>query len=267
MVIDFFPSSAVILQIGAVQIRTYGLMYVIAAFASYFLGLYFMRRRNLDMTKEEMMDIVFWGFFGGIVGARIFYGLVYNLPFFLDHPLSIFAVWNGGLSIHGGLIGGALSVLLYIRRKKLPVWEIAVMAAVLIPLGMMLGRIGNFANGELYGRATDVAWGMDFGDGIKRHPSQLYAVAKDLLLFLMILALALRTKIHGKNLFGILLVSYAILRFFVEFFREPDVQLGFIFSWLTMGQILSFFVLIAGILFLTIPVAQKTSPKQPKRKK
>jgi phosphatidylglycerol:prolipoprotein diacylglycerol transferase len=138
-----------------------------------------------------------------------------------------------------------------IRKHKLPTWEVGRIAAVIIPFGMMLGRIGNFVNKELPGRITTVPWAMDFGDGLMRHPAQLYAAGKDLVLFLIFLTLFRKTNIPGQKFFGLFLMSYAIFRFTVEFFREPDVIAGFDTSVLTMGQILSIILfVIGGVLFV-----------------
>jgi len=165
--------------------------------------------------------------------------------------LEIFAVWNGGMSIHGGLLGGAIGFFLFCKIKNIPVLKLADISVPAIALGMMFGRLGNFINGELPGRITDHPFGMDFGDGESRHPSQLYAMAKDLVLFILFSILVWKVqwkKVAGKVI-SAFLMGYALLRFGVEFFREPDPQLGFLFSWLTMGQLLSILLFSIGVSF------------------
>lgn len=259
--VEFFPNSAIIAQIGPIAIRFYGAMYALTAILAYAFIRFFTKKKNLPLTKDHAFDLVFYAFLGGILGARIFYVLVYNFEYFVSNPFEVIAVWRGGMSIHGGLLGGAGAVIWYIQKKKLPMWEIGKMAAVIIPLGMMLGRLGNFMNGELPGRVTDVPWAMDFGDGEFRHPSQLYAVGKDFILFTTFFLLALKSNIHGKILFGMFLVNYAIFRFVVEFFREPDPQLGFLVSWLTMGQVLSVGVFAVGLVVIKLSFQRSTKHK------
>src|SRR6185295_10087191 len=249
-VITFFPTPAIIVQIGPIALHTYGAMYALGAICGYFLLQFLARRKKLNIRNELLLDLVFWTFLGGVIGGRIFYVLVYNFSYFLHSPSEIFAVWHGGMSIHGGLLGGALAAIIFIRRKKLPLWSIAGIIAPAVALGMMFGRIGNFANGELFGRPTLLPWGMDFGDGIKRHPAQLYAAAKDLILFCAFLGLNLKTQISGKALWSYFLIGYGVLRFGVEFFREPDPQIGLFWGVLSLGQILSIAVIFVGIIIL-----------------
>lgn len=252
MNIEFFPQQNIILQIGPVSLYFYGAMYALAGIFAYLLIRFWAKKKGLTSSSETILDLVFWSFIGGVLGARIFYVLVYNLPYFLDYPLQIFAVWNGGMSIHGGLIGGAIGFLLFCKKKKLDAMKFADISVVALALGMALGRLGNFVNGELPGRVTDHSIGMDFGDGENRHPAQLYAVAKDLILFTMFSFVL--WKIQWKKYTGLViscfLMAYAVFRFTVEFFREPDAQLGFIVSWITMGQILSLILFGVGLTLL-----------------
>jgi phosphatidylglycerol---prolipoprotein diacylglyceryl transferase len=255
MSIEFFPEASTILQIGELKLRFYGAMYALGAVVGYFLISFFAKKRKISLSKEEILDIVFWGMIGGVIGGRIFSMLVYNFPVFVADPIEIFRVWNGGMSIHGGFLGGALSTIVYLRIKKKPLSEIADIVAPAIALGLVFGRIGNFVNGELPGRITDLPWGMDFGDGEMRHPSQLYSAIKDLFLFLILTFLLLRGYYKKKpgKIFALFLVGYALLRFLIEFFREPDIQIGYLWLGLTLGQWLSFVLLTIGVLLFLFP--------------
>lgn len=222
-------------------------MYALAAVSGYFLTAKIAVLKNTKITKEQISDAIFWAMLGGVLGGRIFYVLVYNFDFFLANPAEIFAVWHGGMSIHGGLLGGALGLFFFARKIKMNLWVLADLFAPAIALGLAFGRMGNFINGELVGRPTDFFFGMDFGDGVSRHPSQLYAVFKDLLLCGILLFLSLHKKMPTGKLTAIFLLLYGVFRFFVEFFREPDSQIGLLFGLLSMGQVLSVGVFIFGV--------------------
>lgn len=245
MTFELFPTPAIIAQIGPLKLHFYGAMYALSAVLGYFLLCFLSAKKNLSLQKDQILDFIFWTFLGGILGGRLFYTLVYNFSYFAANLSDIFAVWKGGMSIHGGLLGGAIAAIWFIKKKKLPLWEIAGIVVPALALGMMLGRIGNFVNGELCGRMTDVSWAIECG-GNMVHPSQLYAVGKDFLLFGIFLLLNLKTNIHGKTLFGMFLCGYGSFRFFVEFFRAPDPQIGLFWEVLSMGQILSLFVIFIG---------------------
>lgn len=257
MNIEFFPTPAIIAQIGPVSLHAYGAMYALSAVLGYMMLRVLARRRGLKISGETLLDFVFWAFLGGLIGGRMFYVAVYDLSHFLEHPEDIIAVWKGGMSIHGGLLGGVVAGLWFIHRKKLPMWEIGRIVTPAIALGMMLGRIGNFLNGELCGRITEVAWAIECG-GNMTHPSQLYAVGKDFLLLVTFLILNTKTQMHGKKMFGLFLMLYAVLRFGVEFFRAPDPQIGFFWETVSLGQILSVVMMSVGIfLFRTAPGENK----------
>ena len=187
---------------------------------------------------------------GAVLGARIFYVFVYNLPFYLSNPFEIIAVWHGGLSFHGGIIGAVIAGIYFTKRKKIDFYELADIVVIPLALGLALGRLGNFINGELYGRIADVPWAVKFPDAEGfRHPSQIYASFKDWLIFFTLWV------IKDKNLpkgfmFWLFVVMYSTLRFIVGFFRAPDPQLGFILGPLTMGQILSIIMFFVGIFFI-----------------
>lgn len=244
----------VIISIGPLSVRWYGLMYLISFVVAYFL----VRRQVLSDYEDDpgkklqfLENLIFWLILGLIIGARLGYCLFYGSENYLKNPLELLAVWHGGMSFHGGAIGAFLAGLLYCRREGEDFWLWADRFGVVIPVGLFLGRIGNFINGELYGRVTDVPWAMVFPGGgpLLRHPSQLYeAFLEGIVLFMVLWSIRQKSWPSGRKL-ALFFILYSLFRIFVEFFREPDVQLGFVFlGWLTMGQVLSFFLLLAGII-------------------
>ena len=238
----------VFLSIGPLQFRWYGLMYVLAFAATYFIIRSETVRRNLPLTKDDAADLVFQGALGVVLGGRLGYILFYKLAFYLSHPLQVFAVWEGGMSFHGGFLGVITAFLLFARRKGIPFFTLIDIAAICAPVGLGLGRIGNFINGELYGRQTDLPWGIIFpgGGGVPRHPSQLYeALLEGLLLFLIVRGVSRRTSVTGVTGWTFV-AGYGLFRFLVEFARQPDDHLGFIVSFLSMGQLLSLPMFLLG---------------------
>ena len=198
---------------------------------------------------------------GTVLGARIVYVFVYNLPFYLQNPLQMIAVWNGGLSFHGGFIGAALAAFYFCRKKKISFYEIADISVIPLALGLALGRLGNFTNGELYGRITSVPWSMKFQDAEGfRHPSQLYESLKNLIIFFTLWTIKDKQLPKGF-MFWLFVIMYSVLRFTVEFFRQPDEQLGFIIGFLTMGQILSIVMFLVGTFFM-YKIAHKKPSEQ-----
>ena len=240
----------VLLSLGPLQIRYYGLFWLIGFVMAYFLLIHLAKKKELSVTKDDIADLLLYIIVGTVLGARIFYILVYNLPFYLSNPFEMLAIWHGGLSFHGGLIGAVAAGFLYCRRKKISFYEIADMVVIPLALGLALGRIGNFINGELYGRITDVPWAVKFPDAEGfRHPSQIYASLKDLIIFFTLLAIKDK-KLPKGFMFWAFVVMYSALRFAVEFFRQPDEQLGFIMGFLSMGQVLSIVMFLIGAFFL-----------------
>jgi len=240
----------VLLSIGPFQIRYYGLFFVLGFVIAYFLLVHLAKKKELSITKDDIADLLLYIIVGTILGARIFYVFVYNLPFYLSNPFEIIAIWNGGLSFHGGVIGAAIAGFYFTKKKKVDFYEIADIAVIPVALGLALGRLGNFTNGELYGRITDVPWSFKFPDAEGfRHPSQIYASFKNLLIFFTLWTIKDK-KLPKGFMFWLFVVMYSALRFTVEFFREPDPQLGFIIGWLTMGQILSIIMFVIGIFFI-----------------
>jgi phosphatidylglycerol:prolipoprotein diacylglycerol transferase len=239
----------VAIQIGPLAVRWYGLMYVVGFLAGWWLGTVRARRPGSGWRPEEIADLLFYVALGVILGGRLGYVFFYNLPHYLAHPLEIFYIWQGGMSFHGGLIGVALALWLYARRTARPWLVVTDFLAPLAPLGLGPGRIGNFINQELWGRVTDLPWGMVFKNAgpWPRHPSQLYeAFLEGLVLFVLLWWYTARPRPAGAAS-GLFLAGYGTFRFLVEFVREPDPQLGFLaFGWLTMGQLLSLPMILAG---------------------
>src|SRR6185369_8034814 len=224
-----FPHiDPVFLSIGPLQFRWYGLMYVLGFVATYLIIRAESRRKQLPLTGDDVADLVFYGALGVVLGGRLGYILFYNLPFYLTNPLRVFAVWEGGMSFHGGFLGVIASVMIFARRKRIPFFTLIDMAAQCAPVGLGLGRLGNFINGELYGRQTDVPWGIIFpgGGGVPRHPSQLYeAFLEGLVLFVLVRIASRRSAATGVAGWTFV-AGYGLFRFIVEFFRQPDAQIG-----------------------------------------
>lgn len=244
-----FPQiDPVFFSIGPLQFRWYGLMYVLAFAATYLILRSETRRKQLPLTVDDVADLVFFGALGVVLGGRLGYILFYKLPFYLAHPLQIFAVWEGGMSFHGGFLGVIIAFVIYARRKQIPFFTLIDMAALCAPVGLGLGRIGNFINGELYGRQTDVPWGIIFPGGgpLPRHPSQLYeAFLEGLVLFLIVRAVSRRSSVTGVAGWTFV-AGYGLFRFIVEFFRQPDDHLGLLVSFFSMGQLLSLPMFLLG---------------------
>lgn len=255
----------VLVEIGPIAIRWYGLAYVAGFIVAALVMRALVRRWKIALTDDDLLDIVLVAVIGLVAGARLGYVLFYGAGVYWDDPLSILAFWDGGMSFHGGLVGVMLAGWLVARRKGVPVLQLFDLGAVGAPLGIFFGRIANFINGELWGRETDVPWGMVFPrapGGMPRHPSQLYeAVLEGLVIFIVLFVLSRRKRGDGL-LIGTLLVLYSVFRTVIEFFREPDVQLGFIFGPFTMGQLLTAPMLIAGA-WLVWRALRAGAPEEP----
>jgi len=225
-------------------------MYVFGFLAAYLLVRYQMKKKDFDVSKLDVENLFFYLILGLIIGARLGYVLFYDLKTYLGDPLEIFAVWHGGMSFHGGLIGVLIVGILFSWKNRKSFWKIADLFIVTAPIGLGLGRIGNFINGELYGRVTQVPWGMVFPKGgpLPRHPSQLYESALEGGVLFLILWFLKDKKLPSGGLLAIFLSLYGVFRFLVELFREPDPQLGFILGPFTMGQTLSSFMIIGGVV-------------------
>ena len=241
----------ILIDVDPFRLSWYGLIYVFGFVVSYLLVRYQMKKKDFGVSKPEVEDLFFYIILGLIIGARLGYVLFYDLKMYLADPLEIFAIWHGGMSFHGGLIGVLLVGILFSWKRKKSFWKIADLFIVTAPIGLALGRIGNFINGELYGRVTQVPWGMIFPKGgpLPRHPSQLYESALEGgVLFLILWFIKDSKKIPTGGLLALFLSIYGVFRFFVEFFREPDSQLGFILGPFSMGQVLCSFMIVAGVV-------------------
>ncbi|WP_303721257.1 prolipoprotein diacylglyceryl transferase [Malonomonas rubra] len=238
----------VIFRIGPLAIRWYGMMYLLGFIGGYFVMSHIARMRKFPITKEQISDLLFYGVIGVVAGGRIGYTLFYNPEYYISRPWEIFYVWEGGMSFHGGLLG-VFAVLLYFCRKyKFSLLMMGDLVVAAAPIGLCFGRLGNFINGELWGRSTDLPWGMVFpGAGSEpRHPSQLYeAGLEGVLLFVIIYSLH-RLKVRSGIACFSFLFFYGLFRFMVEFVRQPDAHLGFLWGGATMGQLLSLPMILLG---------------------
>ena len=253
----------VIFEVGPIRVGWYGLMYVLGFLASYLLVRYQMKKKDVDLSRPEVDNFYFYLILGLMIGARLGYVLFYDLKVYLADPFEIVAIWHGGMSFHGGLIGVLLVGVLFSWKHRKSFWKISDLVIVTAPIGLGLGRIGNFINGELYGRVTQVPWAMIFPKGgpLPRHPSQLYESALEGGVLFLILWLIKDKKLPTGGLLAIFLFLYGVFRFLVEFVREPDAHLGFILGPFTMGQVLTFFMIIGGIvLFAYRWNREKTNP-------
>ncbi len=244
----------VIFQLGPLQIRWYGMMYVLGFAASYFLVRHQMNTFRLDKLAAEFENLNFILIISLVLGGRLGYVFFYNASYYLSHPLEILATWHGGMSFHGAVLGLLLGGYLFCRKKGLNFLETADIYIVTTPIGLGLGRIGNFINAELYGRVSDVPWAMLFpGAGpLPRHPSQLYeSLLEGLLLFVLLWRLKTEKQRHRwghGTMLAAFLILYGVFRIFVEFFRQPDAHIGFLLGVVTRGQLLSAFMICAGLI-------------------
>ena len=245
----------ILFSIGPLHVRWYGLMYVIGFLAAWRLGVHRARRKDSDWTAEQVETLIFYGALGAIVGGRIGSMLFYHFDDFLAAPWRLFYVWEGGMAFHGGLLGVTFALWLFARKHGKSLLQVSDFTAPLVPIGLAMGRIGNFINGELWGRATDAPWAMVFPrdpSQLPRHPSQLYQFALEgVLLFAILWWFSAKPRPAGA-VGGLFLLGYGSFRFLVEFVREPDAHLGFIaLNWMSMGQLLSLpMILIGGGLLI-----------------
>lgn len=253
--------SPVILEIGWFRLQYYGLMYIVGFALTYFLVLYRVKHEErFEFSKNQVNDLTTYAVLGLIIGARLGYVLFYNLSYYMRHPLEIFLPFsfsNGftftgisGMSYHGGLIGILLLVFWYIRKAKLNFWDVMDLYVPVVPLGYTFGRLGNFINGELFGRTTTSAIGMYFPQAPEkalRHPSQLYeAFFEGIFLFILLWSIR-KFKVPKGAMLALYVIGYGTVRFVIEFFREPDSHLGFVLSSFSMGQILCALMIAGGI--------------------
>lgn len=260
---DFNPIA---FTLGRVEVHWYGLMYLFGFVLVWALANYRIRKQSWAplKTNDDILDAIFYGAMGVIIGGRLGYMVFYDLPYFIAHPVAVFEVWDGGMSFHGGLIGVILALLLFSHQRKIKFFDLVDFFAPLVPIGLGLGRLGNFINGELWGRVTTSWFGMVFPKGgpLPRYPSQLIELFLEgicLFIFLWTLSLKRRPRMFMSAWF---LIGYSICRIISEFFRQPDPQYGyFAFGWLTMGQILSVPMFILGVILLVFSLRKAQGKK------
>jgi phosphatidylglycerol---prolipoprotein diacylglyceryl transferase len=239
----------VAISIGPLAVRWYGLMYLAGFVAGWWLGLRRIARDQAPVTRAQFDDLLFLAVLGVILGGRLGYVLFYKPGYYAAHPLEIFAIWQGGMSFHGGLLGVMAAMAFAARRQRVDYLRLADFVAPLVPLGIAAGRLGNFINGELWGRVTDLPWGMLFRDAgnLPRHPSQLYQFALEgLALFIILWLYSGKARPRGA-VSGLFLIGYGAFRFIAEFAREPDAFLGVLAFGMTMGQWLSVPMILGGL--------------------
>ncbi len=258
-ILPFPEIDPVIVQIGPLAIHWYGLAYV----AGILLGWFYARRLAMNtalwrddkpaITLQQLDDFLLWAAGGIVLGGRIGYILFYDLGSVLANPIRALEIWNGGMSFHGGFLGTTLAMILFARKNKIAIWSLFDIVAAVVPIGLFFGRIANFINGELWGRLSSMPWAIVFPTGgpFARHPSQLYEAALEGIVLLAVLAWFIyhRHALKSPGLVtGIFVLGYGLSRIFVEFFREPDAQIGYLVGgWLTMGMLLSLPMALAGI--------------------
>lgn len=247
--------------------RWYGLMYILGFFASYGLTVYQLRKDpKPGISTEAIDDLFFYLIIGLIVGARVGYAVFYNLGFYIEKPLEVFMVWHGGMSFHGGLVGTFIAAAIIIVRKKLPFRATLDLIIPTAPIGICLGRLGNFINGELFGKQASVPWAMVFPQGgpLPRHPSQLYEAFFEGLLLFVILWFYKDKKKRNGDVFAMFFILYGLFRTFCEFFRLPDSQLGYVLGPLSMGQVLSLIMVLIGVVlkYLLFPMFDREQNRQ-----
>ena len=242
----------VIFSIGFLKIRWYGLMYVVGFVFAWWLAKRRCRRPDSPVTPDQVDDLVFYSMLGVIVGGRIGYALFYGTEQLFSDPFYLFRITEGGMSFHGGLAGVLIAMWLYGRKLGHTMWRMTDFVAPLVPLGLGFGRIGNFINGELWGKPTDVPWGF-LVDGQVLHPSQLYESALEgFVLFAILWWYSARPRPY-MAVSGLFLSLYGVFRFFIEFYRVPDAHLGYLSQgWITMGQVLTVPMIVAGAIMLAM---------------
>ena len=247
-------------SIGPLAVHWYGIMYIIGFLAAWFLAQKQNKRTHAGFSKEQISDMLFYGAIGVLVGGRVGYMLFYAFPVLMHHPLSLFEVWDGGMSFHGGLLGVICAIWLYSLKLKKPFFHLIDFAAPLVPIGLGAGRIGNFINGELWGRVTHVPWAMIYpqAGNLPRHPSEIYEFLGEGIILFLLLWWFSGKRPPRRAVSGLFLLGYGIIRFCLEFFRQPDPQLGFVaFGWMTRGQELCIPMILFGGLLLFLAYRKK----------
>ena len=263
-----FPSiDPTLVEIGPFAIRWYALAYIGGILLGWRYALVLARTSPVAFERRTLDDFLLWVTLGIVLGGRLGYVLFYKPGYFLAHPAEIVFVWQGGMSFHGGMLGVVIAIVAFARLRRIPVLALGDIVACVVPIGLFLGRLANFVNGELYGRVTGVPWGIVFprGGDLPRHPSQLYEAGLEGLVLFCVLALVWRTtrlKQRPGAVGGVFLVGYGLSRIIVEFAREPDAHLGFLFAGITMGQLLSVPMVLLGLALIVWarPAPEKAAP-------
>ncbi len=259
LVLQFPNFNPVLISFGPFAIRWYALAYIVGILLGWLYARSLLRTNRLwggkpPMKVEDFDDFILWVTLGIILGGRIGYVLFYNPAYYVTHPLEALEVWNGGMSFHGGFAGCVLAVVLFARRRGISILSLGDITCAVCPIGLLLGRIANFVNSELWGRPTDVPWAMVFPNGgpFPRHPSQLYEATLEGLALLAVLAVFIRMGALKRPglVTGAFAILYGVARIACEMFREPDPQLGFLWGGLTMGMLLSVPLMLTGAGFL-----------------
>ena len=269
-VLPYPAINPILVSIGPFAVRWYALAYIVGIIAGWFYARAIIASERLwggpaPFTVIDFDDFVIWITLGVILGGRIGYVLFYNLPRFAEHPIEILQLWNGGMSFHGGVTGCVVAIVLFALRRGIPMLSLGDVTAAVAPIGLFLGRIANFINGELWGRPTDVPWAMVFPNGgpIPRHPSQLYEAALEGVVLFIVLNVLVRAGALKKPgiVTGTFALGYGVARIICELFREPDAQLGFLWRGLTMGMLLCIPLMLAGIAVLTVALTREPKPQ------
>jgi len=269
-VLPFPAIDPVLISIGPLAVRWYALAYIVGIIAGWFYARTLIASKRLwggsaPLTIIDFDDFVIWITLGIILGGRIGYVLFYNFGHFATHPFEIFELWNGGMSFHGGFIGCGVAIVLFALRRGVPMLSLSDVVTAVAPIGLFLGRLANFINGELWGRPSDVWWAMVFPNGgpLPRHPSQLYeATLEGLVLFVVLAALVWRGGFKRPGLVtGAFAIGYGVARIICELFREPDAQLGFLWGGLTMGMLLCVPLILVGVALLALALRREPITK------
>ena len=258
-----FPEiDPVVVSLGPLKVHWYGLMYLVGFVGGWWLAVVRARQPHSGWTRPQLDDLLFYMALGVVLGGRLGYILFYNLPAFVNNPTILFRVWEGGMSFHGGLLGVLLAIWLYARKTQRRYFDVVDYVATFVTIGLGAGRIGNFINGELWGKVTDVPWGMVFPGGgpLPRHPSQLYEFfLEGVVLFTILWIFSSRPR-PTMAVSGMFAIFYGLFRFAVEFVREPDAHLGYLaFGWVTMGQVLTLPLILVGITLLVLAYRNRTT--------
>lgn len=250
-----FPMiDPIAVELGPIAIRWYALAYIAGLVGGWQYIKFLTKSFPGNVSHQQVDDFLFWATIGVVLGGRLGYVLFYNLDYFSANPMAILQVWNGGMSFHGGFLGVVVAAILFCKKHKLPMLSFGDLLACGAPIGLFFGRIANFANAELFGRETDVPWGVIFPNGgpNPRHPSQLYEAAMEgLILFMILFILSRSAKLRqcGGLFMGVFIAGYGVARSVVELFRQPDAHIGFLSGGSTMGQWLSVPMILIGLAF------------------